>query len=632
MSRRSNAKVQQSVVPQRATVLSFASTFSVNGCRESRFPSTSHSVLDTPSAGETAKLAKFATAATAAAEATAAAAAARLPPPRLSALSCGRSSVSAATDEAAFRRAGTVADDVRAERSSVARVDGDGGGDGHAGGRGDGDGSGVKSGGGKRSAGAKDGQAQLVFYVGIGRRSDGAVLVDHGKQRKVLGTLLSAVILELPCHVSRYSLVRTNGCLFCRGPSDPSLPFSSPPLFHSPPPPSPILLPPFSHSPPPPLPFSSPPLSHSPPPPSSILLPPPLCHSPPPPLPFFTPSQNLCTMTIPPRSPPALLTPGYGRTNLLFSPAPDGLGYGRTNLLFSPAPDGLGYGRTNLLFSPASDGLVPFAMTDCSLARPHAFSLLAHVRQAFLSCLLPHPSLDLPLPVFDWLPSLEYDQGSAQARVQEQPPGQDQSSGLEREGTHEPLQGEGRISGLDEASATDAAQEGSVEADFVSTQNSAQEGSAGTQELLHGEGRISGLDGASAPDAAQEGSAEAQEVLQDRDEISTFEMSQKSSEAAQEGSAETQEALQDEGRTSGVDGDASGSDAAQEGSAEAQEVMQDRAEISTFEMSQKSSEAAQDASGSDAAQEGSAEAQEVMQDQAEISTAGAPGTGVDVTS
>ncbi|CAI5943170.1 unnamed protein product [Closterium sp. NIES-65] len=232
---------------------------------------------------------------------------------------------------------------------------------------------------------------------------------------------------------------------------------------------------------------------------------------------------------------------------------------------FSP-PNQLpqGYGRTNLLFSPASDGLVPFAMTDCSLARPHAFSLLAHVRQAFLSCLLPHPSLDLPLPAFDWLPSLEYDQGSAQARVQEQPPGQDQSSGLEREGTHEPLQGEGRISGLDGASASDAAQEGSAEASSGSTQNS-----------------------------AQEGSAEVQEVMQERDEISTFEMSQKSSEAAQEGLAETQAVLQDEGRTSGVDEDASGSDAAQEGSAEAQEVMQDRAEVST---------------------------------------AGAPGTGVDVTS
>ncbi|CAI5499024.1 unnamed protein product [Closterium sp. Naga37s-1] len=77
---------------------------------------------------------------------------------------------------------------------------------------------------------------------------------------------------------------------------------------------------------------------------------------------------------------------------------------------FPPRPSSQGYGRTNLLFSPASDGLVPFAMTDCSLARPHAFALLAHVRQAFLSCLLPHPSLDLPLPVFDWLPSLEHEQ------------------------------------------------------------------------------------------------------------------------------------------------------------------------------------------------------------------------------
>ncbi|CAI5463344.1 unnamed protein product [Closterium sp. Yama58-4] len=51
---------------------------------------------------------------------------------------------------------------------------------------------------------ADTGDAQLIFYVGLAHR--GVVLADYGKQRKLLRSLVASALLEIPRHVSRFSM------------------------------------------------------------------------------------------------------------------------------------------------------------------------------------------------------------------------------------------------------------------------------------------------------------------------------------------------------------------------------------------------------------------------------------------
>lgn len=60
------------------------------------------------------------------------------------------------------------------------------------------------------------GEMQLVYYVGVALGT--AILVDFGKQRKVLGQVVSGVLSHVPSLVSRYSLVSPR----CTAPASPT--------------------------------------------------------------------------------------------------------------------------------------------------------------------------------------------------------------------------------------------------------------------------------------------------------------------------------------------------------------------------------------------------------------------------